>query len=164
MTAQVAGAMSGGRFGDARVMDASPGSAPVEDATAEGSARHARGLRFVATCDLRDLYGTRHEKSYLWILPTPWVGAAGWDRKRTDPLGVARLVVRVRDCANGAIAFERDLRSENRFVHATLSEAAGLALTDVLQILRNETLSSSPTAYIPEPAEYQREPPPPRTP
>ena len=70
----------------------------------------------------------------------------------------------MRDCATGAVVFEGDLRSENRFVHATLSEAAGLALTDVLQKFRNETLSTSPTPYVPDPPGYRRELPRPPAP
>jgi hypothetical protein len=173
VTALVSGAMSGGRFGEARRMDV---AAPAELAGESGGdqvpgdqsgadrACRASGLRFVATGELKDLYGTLHEKSYLWILPTPWAGAAGWNRKRSDPLGVARLVLRVRDCASGALVFDRDLRSENRYVHATLSEAAGLALTDVLQKLRNEMLPNSAAPYVPAPAEYRRDLPAPPAP
>jgi hypothetical protein len=155
VTTLVSVTMSGGRFGEARRIDASR----PDDPGATGGACGASGLRFVATGELYDLYGTRHEKSYLWIVPTPWAGAAGWDRKRTDPLGVARLIVRVRDCASGALVFERDIRSENRYVHATLPEAAGLALTDVLQKLRNEILPAPAASQAPVPAEHRREPP-----
>ena len=155
VTTLLSGAMSGGRFGEARKIDA----ARPDDAAAPSVACGASGLRFVATGELHDLYGTRHEKSYLWILPTPWAGAAGWDRKRTDPLGVARLIVRVRDCASGALVFKRDIRSENRYVHATLPEAAGLALTDVLQKLRNEILPAPAAPQAPLPAEHRPDPP-----
>ena len=209
VTALVSGTMSGGRFGESRVIDAStapevPSEAradflnavlsearadaenavpspevpsvaradsekaraekSMDDPAAVDGACRAPGLRFLARTELHDLYGTLHEKSYFWILPTPWAAAAGWDRKRTDPLGVVRLVVQVRDCATGAIVFERDLRSENRYAHATLSQAAGLALTDVLQKLRNETLSAPATPYVPVPEEYRHDLPPPHRP
>jgi len=166
VTALVSGAMSGGRFGAARriavatpaeIAGKSRDNQVRDDPASADRACRASGLRFVATGELKDLYGTLHEKSYLWILPTPWAGAAGWNRKRSDPLGVARMILRVRECASGALVFDRDFRSENRYVHATLSEAASLALTDLLQKLRNEMLPTSPAPYVPAPAEYRRD-------
>lgn len=152
VTAAVADAMSGGRFGQA--VPAS--GAPAEPSTACAEQR----FRWVATGEIRDLYGTRHQQTYFMYA---W-WAAAWGHKKTDPLGVARLVVRVQDCANGSVVFERDLRSENRYVKSTLSEAANLSLTDILQKLRNETLTVPATPYVPTPEEYRHDLPSPHRP
>jgi hypothetical protein len=105
---------------------------------------------------VRDLYGTFHQKAYFWAVPAIYVNAAGCRNIKSDPLGVARVTVEVHDCTTGKRVFHRDLISENRFHETSLSEAARLALTDVLQKLRNETAGSLTPPSAPSPPEDAR--------
>jgi hypothetical protein len=156
ITPLVASTMSGGRFGEAKIV----GGAATGDPAALAAICAEHRLRFVATGEIRDLYGTLHQRTFFVFA---WYAAA-WDHEKTDPLGVARVIIRVFDCASGATVFERDIRSENRYKKAKLSEAANLALTDLLQRLRNDTLTIPATPYVPAPEEYRRDLPPPHLP
>jgi hypothetical protein len=133
VTQLVASAMSGGRFGRAKMVSGAPPPDPAGFAAL--CAEHR--LRYVAIGEIRDLYGTLHQRTFIAFV---WYAAA-WEHDKSDPLGVARVILRVFDCAGGAVVFERDIRSENRYPKQTLSEAANLALADLLQRLRNDTLA-----------------------
>jgi hypothetical protein len=147
----VAFALGGGRFGDARVI-------PQASSGASSAAAQclAAGTRYVATGTILDLYATQHESTYLFLVYGFVVYAGGWNHKLSDPLGVARVQIQVWDCETGQTIFERDLRSENRFSKIPLSQAANLALTDVLQKLHNEVLPLAPSP-APTPEEHPLE-------
>jgi len=135
VTEAVAAALSGGRFGDARIL----GKEMEPDPQSLRVICSELGLSWLATGRLEHLYGTRHQNAYLLLVPAIYVNAIGWDNEKTDPLGVAHIALDVHDCASARPVFHRDFAVENRYPGVALSEAARLALEDLLQQLRNET-------------------------
>ncbi len=127
----VAAALDGGVFGGARLLPEA--TAPGEDVAA---LCRAEGLRYVAKGSIQALFAYLYQRSYLVLIPTPWVGAIGWQNTRSDPVGVARVHVRVVDCVSSRAVLELELASEDRYPTATLSQAAARALGEILEELR----------------------------
>lgn len=142
VTSGVAAALSGGSLGSAHVISDQGPQSPDQASTFCAG----RGLRWIVTGSVQDLYGTLHQRSYLLIVPTPWAAGATWDSDKTDPIGVARIIVQIYDCAKNERVFEREYSSEQRSPGATMAQAAKLALNDVLQKL-GDTFSGVPSLH-----------------
>lgn len=128
VTRGVAEAISRGSFGGARVLAGPPGGSTDP----WGAHCGEEGIRWIADGSVDDLYATLHQRAYLLLIPTPWLAGASWENRKSDPIGVARVTLRVRDCVSGANVVEREFRSEDRYLTPNLAEAARRALENVL--------------------------------
>lgn len=139
-TRGVATALSGGRFGPARLLK--PTDLSPDDACQDAE------VRYVASGELQHLYGTLHQGAYLLLTPIFFA----WSFHKSDPHGVAQVRLDVVDCETDEHVYRRTLRSEQLRRGQTLSIAAKAALLDLLDQLQNEI------ALPPEPIRRERRP------
>lgn len=123
VTLGIAAALSQGRYGQTRVVSGS-----LEEVCSEPD------VQYVASGEVNDLYGTLYQRSYLYLTPIIF----GWSNQRSVPTGVARVTLEVYDCQLGQSVYRRELRSEKQLSEGTVSDAARIALADLLQQVANE--------------------------
>ncbi|MGH0031556.1 MAG: hypothetical protein ACQGVC_17320 [Myxococcota bacterium] len=156
VSAAVADALSGWRFGRGRVIEAAD-DAGVADYCADET------LSYVATGEIHHLYGAVRQRAWLFIIPTPWVQGMFSGNDVGDPVGVARLSLRVHDCRSGDQVVSERFVSEGLFPRLSPSAAAQRAFDDLIRDMAR--LSRTPMSeQLAEPLPDDDEPSLPRIP
>jgi len=93
----------------------------------------AEDLSYLASGEIHHLYGAVRQRSWLFIIPTPWVQGVLSGNQVGDPVGVARLTLRIRDCRSGEQIASRRFVSEGLFPRLSPSAAAQRAFDRLLR-------------------------------
>jgi len=155
----IAEALSGWRFGRGHVLPAGSDATLAERCAAED-------LAYVASGEIRHLYGAVRQRSWLFIIPTPWVQGVLSGNEVGDPVGVVRLSLRIQDCRSGEQIASRRFVSEGLFPRLSPSAAAQRAfdrlmreVTDLSRVPADEAPAADGDGSAPAPPDA-REPPP----
>jgi hypothetical protein len=93
----------------------------------------AGDLSYVAGGEIHHLYGAVRQRSWVLFLPVPWFPAWATGNQVGDPVGVARLSLRVHDCRGGAEIVSRRFVSEGLFPRLSASAAAQRAFDELMR-------------------------------
>lgn len=146
----IAGALSGWRFGRGRVLSPDPDATLAERCEAED-------LSYVVSGEIHHLYGAVRQRSWLFIIPTPWVQGVLVGNQVGDPVGVARLSLRIRDCRSGEQIASRRFVSEGLFPRLSPSAAAQRAFDGLLREVADlSRVAKDGTAPAPAPPDARK--------
>ena len=125
VTRAVADALSGWRYGRARMLEHDP------DATPDGHCRRDE-LGYVASGEIHHLYGAVRQRAWFFLLINPWMLGVLSGNDVGDPVGVARVTLRLHDCGSGETVLERRFVSEGLYPRLSPSVAAQRAFDDLI--------------------------------